>query len=83
MAGGVGMEEDFAPIKHSWSVGVGRQSGQYIYIVRARLSAHTDWSAEFNWRKIVFYTLPPLSHSTLLYDVGASQNSVPKIHGVE
>jgi len=45
-------------MEHSWSVGVGRQSGQYIYIVQARLSAHTDWSAEFNWRRS-----PLLSHS--------------------
>jgi len=27
------MEDDFAPIEHSWLVGVGRQSGQYIYIL--------------------------------------------------
>ena len=57
MTGG-GLEDDFAPIEHSWSVGVGRQSGQYIYTVRARLSAHTDWSAEFNWRRSTL-----LSHS--------------------
>jgi len=55
------MEDDFAPIEQSWSVGVGRQWGQYIDIVRARLSAHTDWSVVFNWRisppGILFLTL--------------------------
>ena len=60
-----GMEDDSAPIEHSWSVSaVGKiEPVQYTYIVvMARLSAHTDWSAVFNWR-----ITHPLSYSTLLY----------------
>jgi len=50
---------DSAPIEHSWSVGVGRKLGPYNIVLLARLSAHTDWSAGFNWHRIVFYTTPP------------------------
>jgi len=42
------------------------QSGPYNIDVLARLSAHTDWSAVFNWRKIVFHT-PPVTLYILLY----------------
>ena len=48
-----------APIELSWSVVVGRKSGPYDIDVLARLSAHTDWSAVFNWCKIVFHTPTP------------------------
>ena len=53
------MEDDSAPIEHSWLVSMARKSGQYNFIVPARLSAHTDWSAVFNGRRIVFHTPPP------------------------
>ena len=60
------MEDDFATIEHSWSVGVARQSGQYIYIVRAQLSAHT-----YTDQLLSIGADPPLplSHSTLLYGI--------------
>ena len=49
---------EYAPIEHSWSVGVGRKSCPYNLDVLARLSAHPDWSAVFYWRKTVFHTPP-------------------------
>ena len=57
----VWQEGGSAPIELSWSVGEGRKSGRYNIDVLDRLSAHTDWSAVFNWRKIVFHIPPPVT----------------------
>ena len=67
------MDNDSAPDAHSWSELVWAESrtGTTIFlswniVILARLAAHTNWSAVFNWRRIVVHTPVLLYIPTLL-----------------